>query len=60
MSMKEHEVKVRVPDMGLSPDQLEHLKQQFHNTIVGNMGGPKALAARSVVVVVVVVVVEQA
>lgn len=37
-----HEVKISIPDMGLSKDQIEHLKRQFESTIIGNMGGPQA------------------
>ena len=56
---KEHEVEVRIPNIGLSKEQLQSLKTSFQNHLVSTMGEKSAALPRIVVVRIRIIVVEQ-
>jgi len=54
----QHEVKISMPDMGLSEKEMDHLKKKFEHEVIQHLGGKDAMEQRAVIVVVIIVVVQ--
>jgi len=52
---QQQEIEIRVPDLGLSEEQINNLKEHFHSQVVSTMGKRSPAETRIVVVVVRVV-----
>jgi hypothetical protein len=55
MAENQQEIEIRIPDLGLSQDQLNTLKEQFQNQVVSAMGKRSPAETRIVIVVIRVV-----
>jgi hypothetical protein len=58
-SSHEQEVEVRVPNIGLSKQQLESLKTSFQNHLVSTMGEKSAAATRIIIVRIRIIIADQ-
>lgn len=49
----EHKVILTMPDMGLSPRQVNALKKSFKNEIVNSLGSSQAALARRIIIIII-------
>lgn len=55
MSWTQHEVELRLPDLGLSEAQVATLKRQFEASVVDMLGGHFALTQQRIIIIIVVI-----
>jgi hypothetical protein len=48
-----HKLIVTMPDMGLSPRQVNALKRTFKNEFVNSLSGSKAALARRIIIIII-------